>query len=98
MKRTFRSMMALAIAVVTLAACSSSDDASKYVADVTLPTGTENTEDADILVEAGATPQRIVSTDKKALKAGGLVLALAGAIVAPTDEVDSTREYELVAM
>ncbi len=155
MKRTFRSMMALAIAVVTLAAYSSSDDASKYVADVTLPTGTENTEDADILVEAGAneftldiktegqwtvtsqnrflhvkngsgtgnatvtswtwerliqdgkaalavdtdaTPQRIVSTDKKALKAGGLVLALAGAIVAPTDEVDSTREYELVAM
>ena len=46
--------MALAIAVVTLAACSSSDDVSKYVADVTLPSGTEKTEDADILVEAGA--------------------------------------------
>jgi hypothetical protein len=46
--------MALAIAVVTLAACSSSDDASKYVADVTLPSGTEKTADADILVEAGA--------------------------------------------
>ena len=45
--------MALAIAVVTLAACSSSDDA-KYVADVSLPAGTEKTEDADILVEAGA--------------------------------------------
>ena len=30
MKRTFRSLIALAIAVVTLAACSSSDDA-KYV-------------------------------------------------------------------
>ena len=45
--------MALAIAVVTLAACSSSDDA-KYVADVTLPSGTEKTADADILVEAGA--------------------------------------------
>ena len=54
MKRTFRSLMALAIAVVTLAACSSSDDVSKYVADVTLPSGTEKTEDADILVEAGA--------------------------------------------
>ena len=54
MKRTFRSLMALAIAVVTFAACSSSDDASKYVADVTLPSGTEKTEDADILVEAGA--------------------------------------------
>ena len=54
MKRTFRSLMALAIAVVTLAACSSSDDASKYVADVTLPSGTEKTADADILVEAGA--------------------------------------------
>ena len=53
MKRTFRSLMALAIAVVTLAACSSSDDA-KYVADVTLPTTAEKTEDADILVEAGA--------------------------------------------
>ncbi len=54
MKRTFRSLMALAIAVVTLAACSSSDDASKYVADVTLPTTAEKTADADILVEAGA--------------------------------------------
>ena len=54
MKRTFRSLMALAIAVVTLAACSSSDDVSKYVADVNLPAGTEKTADADILVEAGA--------------------------------------------
>ncbi len=53
MKRTFRSLMALAIAVVTLAACSS-DDEEKYVADVSLPAGTEKTEDADILVEAGA--------------------------------------------
>ena len=52
MKRTFRSLMALAIAVVTLAACSSDDD--KYVADVNLPAGTEKTADADILVEAGA--------------------------------------------
>ena len=39
-----------------------------------------------------------LSTDKKALKAGGLQLALAGVAVAPTDEVDSTREYELVAI
>ena len=46
--------MALAIAVVTLAACSSDDDVSKYVADVSVPAGTEKTEDADILVEAGA--------------------------------------------
>ena len=45
--------MALAIAVVTFAACSSSD-VEKYVADVTLPSGTEKTADADILVEAGA--------------------------------------------
>ena len=52
MKRTFRSLMALAIAVVTFAACSSDDD--KYVADVNLPAGTEKTADADILVEAGA--------------------------------------------
>ena len=44
--------MALAIAVVTFAACSSDD--AKYVADVSLPAGTEKTEDADILVEAGA--------------------------------------------
>lgn len=54
MKRTFRSLMALAIAVVTFAACSSSSDVEKYVADVTLPSGTEKTADADILVEAGA--------------------------------------------
>ena len=42
-------------------------------------------------------PARIVSTDKKALKLGGLVLALDGAAVKPADEVDATREYELVA-
>lgn len=54
MKRTFRSLMALAIAVVTLAACSSSSDVEKYVADVSVPAGTEKTADADILVEAGA--------------------------------------------
>lgn len=43
-------------------------------------------------------PERIVSTDKKALKAGGLQLALAGVAVAPADEVDSMKEYELVAI
>ena len=42
-------------------------------------------------------PARIVSTDKKALKLGGLVLTLDGAAVKPADEVDATREYELVA-
>jgi len=53
---------------------------------------------AALAVDTDASPQRIVSTDKKALKAGGLVLALAGAAVAPTDEVDSAREYELIAV
>ena len=42
-------------------------------------------------------PARIVSTDKKALKLRGLVLTLDGAAVKPADEVDATREYELVA-
>ena len=39
---------------------------------------------------------RIVSTDKKALKAGGLLLALAGVAVSPSDEVDAGKEYELI--
>ena len=43
-------------------------------------------------------PDRIVSTDKKALKAGGLMLALAGQPVRPTDDVDVEKEYQLVAM
>ncbi len=43
-------------------------------------------------------PARIVSTDKKALKAGGLYLALNGAPVQPADEVDAEKEYELVAI
>ena len=41
-------------------------------------------------------PARIVSTDKKALKAGGLLLALNGAPVKPTDDVDAEKEYELI--
>ncbi len=32
------------------------------------------------------------------LKAGGLLLALDGTAVKPTDEVDVEKEYELVAM
>ena len=54
--------------------------------------------EAALAVDADATPQRIVSTDKKALKAGGLMLALAGVAVGPADEVDSMKEYELVAI
>ena len=42
------------------------------------------------------TAPRIVSTDKKALKAGGLYLALAGVLVKPTDDVDAEKEYVLV--
>ena len=43
-------------------------------------------------------PDRIVSTDKKALKAGGLMLALAGQPVKPTDDVDVEKDYQLVAI
>ena len=45
---------------------------------------------------ADAAQPRIVSTDKKALKAGGLLLALAGVAVSPSDEVDAGKEYELI--
>ena len=41
-------------------------------------------------------PTRIISTDKKAAKAGGLCLALKGVPVKPTDDVDVTKEYELI--
>lgn len=41
---------------------------------------------------------RIVSTDKKAEKAGGLYLALKGALVNPTDDVDTEKEYQLIAI
>ncbi|KWW24262.1 MAG: hypothetical protein F082_1870 [bacterium F082] len=53
---------------------------------------------AALAIDADATPQRIVSTDKKALKAGGLLLALAGAPVQPADEIDVEKEYELIAL
>ena len=41
---------------------------------------------------------RIISTDKKAEKAGGLYLALAGALVKPIDDIDTDKEYQLVAL
>ena len=43
-------------------------------------------------------PDRIISTDKKAEKAGGLCLALAGVLVKPTDDVDPEKEYQLIAL
>ena len=42
------------------------------------------------------TESRIVSTDKQAVKAGGLLLALNGVAVKPTDDVDAEKEYELI--
>ena len=41
---------------------------------------------------------RRFSTDKKAVKAGGLYLALNGVAVKPTDEIDVEKEYELIAI
>ena len=41
---------------------------------------------------------RIVSTDKKAQKAGGLCLALKGVPVKPTDDVDVDKEYQLIPL
>ena len=41
---------------------------------------------------------RIISTDKKAEKAGGLYLALAGVLVRPTDDIDTDMEYQLIAL
>ena len=52
---------------------------------------------AALAVDADS-PDRILSTDKKALKAGGLLLALAGTPVQPTDEIDVEKEYELIAL
>ena len=43
-------------------------------------------------------PTRIISTDKKAAKAGTLCLALKGVPVKPTDEVDVEKTYELIAV
>ena len=41
---------------------------------------------------------RIISTDKKAEKAGGLYLALKGVLVKPTDDIDTDKEYQLIAL
>ena len=41
---------------------------------------------------------RILSTDKKAQKAGGLCLALKGVPVKPTDDVDVEKEYRLIPL
>ena len=43
-------------------------------------------------------PDRIISTDKKAEKAGGLYLALDGVLVRPTDDIDTDKEYQLSAL
>ena len=53
---------------------------------------------AALAIDSDTDPARIVSTDKKAVKAGGLLLALAGAPVLPTDEIDVEKEYELIAI
>ena len=41
---------------------------------------------------------RIISTDKKAEKAGGLYLALNGVLVKPTDDIDADKEYQLIPL
>ena len=47
-------------------------------------------------LEPVVTPQRIVSTDKKAAQFGMLAVALDGVIVKPTDEVNVNKTYQLV--
>lgn len=47
-------------------------------------------------VEPVVVPQRIVSTDKKAVQAGGLCVALDGVPVRPSDAVDVNKKYELI--
>ena len=54
MKRTFRSLMAIAIAMTTFVACSDSNDDNKYVADVNVPTNVPTTSEGYLLLEAGA--------------------------------------------
>ena len=48
--------------------------------------------------EPVVTPQRIVSTDKKALQLGGRQVALDGQPVRPTDEVNVAKKYQLIAL
>ena len=49
-------------------------------------------------VEPVVKAERIVSTDKKALAAGGLCVALDGVPVFPTAAVDALKVYELIAI
>ena len=49
-----------------------------------------------LAVDQDTNPARIVSTDKKALAAGGLCVALDGVPVLPTAVVDPLKVYELV--
>jgi len=49
-------------------------------------------------VEPVVKAERIVSTDKKALAAGGLCVALDGVPVLPTAVVDALKVYELIAI
>lgn len=49
-------------------------------------------------VEPVVKAERIVSTDKKALAAGGLCVALDGVPVLPTAAVDALKVYELIAI
>lgn len=44
-----------------------------------------------------ASPQIIAQRNPKAQKAGGLCVALKGTPVSPADEVDATKEYQLVS-
>lgn len=50
-----------------------------------------------LAIDGESYPEQIVSTDKKALKAGGLVLTLGSYAVRPDDEVDVEQIYELIA-
>ena len=60
-------------------------------------TSTYPTEDGKALLAIDPDqPTRILSTDKKAQKAGGLCLALKGVPVKPTDDVDVDKEYQLI--
>ena len=52
---------------------------------------------AALAIDGETFPEQIVSTDKKALKAGGLVLTLGGYAVRPDDEIDVDTDYELTA-
>ena len=46
--------------------------------------------------EPVVTPVRVISVEQKALKAGGLAVALSGTLVKPTDELNFAKDYELI--